>query len=236
MKINVNYARRAGRESHGSENLSLAIETEPPPEVAQDREKLRAHVEHLFEEAKTRVEVDVGAVPPVRVLLAAAHRTRRNPGKDRPRDRRAGRLDAADARAEADLPELDADGVARRVEGPLQELVVGIERRHDLLHEKGIEVLPAVPPLDEVDGGGVVLPHAELVRDAAVGLGVRSTLRRERIEAPARTLLVLALEGDDVDELPPLRYIRCRHDTDPPLWFVGCAGSIDVATAAPCRG
>ena len=61
MKIQVNYARKAGRENYGSENFSLAIETEPPAEVAQDREKLRLYVEQLFDECKARVEDQVVA-------------------------------------------------------------------------------------------------------------------------------------------------------------------------------
>jgi hypothetical protein len=59
VKIQVNYARKAGRENYGSENFSLAIETEPPAEVAQDREKLRLYVEQLFDECKARVEDQV---------------------------------------------------------------------------------------------------------------------------------------------------------------------------------
>jgi hypothetical protein len=61
VKINVNYARKAGRENYGSENFSLAIETEPPPEIAQDREKLRGYVEALFDEVKARVEDQIVA-------------------------------------------------------------------------------------------------------------------------------------------------------------------------------
>ena len=59
MKVHVNYARKAGRENYGSENFSLALETEPPPDVASDREKLRGYIEALFAECKARVEDQV---------------------------------------------------------------------------------------------------------------------------------------------------------------------------------
>jgi len=61
LKVNVNYARKLGLSNYGSENFSLAIETEPPPEVAQDKDRLRAYVEALFGEVKARVEDQVVA-------------------------------------------------------------------------------------------------------------------------------------------------------------------------------
>ena len=59
MKVNVNYARKAGRENYGSEGFSLAIEHEVPPEVAQDREKLGRFIASVFQEVKARVEEQV---------------------------------------------------------------------------------------------------------------------------------------------------------------------------------
>lgn len=60
-EIPVNSARKFGRENCGSDNDSVAIETEPPPEVAQDREKLRGYVEALFAEGKALVEDQIVA-------------------------------------------------------------------------------------------------------------------------------------------------------------------------------
>ena len=61
MRVNVNYARKLGMSNYGSENFSLAIETDAPPEVAQDKDRLRAYVQALFDEVKARVEDQVVA-------------------------------------------------------------------------------------------------------------------------------------------------------------------------------
>lgn len=57
MKVSVMFQKkRSGSEPYSSEGYHVALETEPPPEVAGDREKLANYVMALAAEAKARVE------------------------------------------------------------------------------------------------------------------------------------------------------------------------------------
>ncbi len=58
MKITANFHKKVpvpGIE-YGSQGYSCEIEIEPPPEVQQDKGKLRGYVERLFDECRARVE------------------------------------------------------------------------------------------------------------------------------------------------------------------------------------
>lgn len=62
MKISTTFTtKNPGRSEYSSEGFHLSIESEPPPEVAQDREKLRAYIEALFTEVRARVEDQVAS-------------------------------------------------------------------------------------------------------------------------------------------------------------------------------
>lgn len=65
MKVAVTFTKKSpGPEEYSSQGYHLTIETEPPAEIAQDREKLRLYVEELFAETKARVEDQVAASRP----------------------------------------------------------------------------------------------------------------------------------------------------------------------------
>jgi hypothetical protein len=86
VKVHVNFARKVGRDNYGSENFSVAIESEPPDEVAHDREKLRGYVEELFIECKARVEDQIvlaGEREPVQPQPVAAENGSRRPPASR---------------------------------------------------------------------------------------------------------------------------------------------------------
>lgn len=65
MKISANFHKKIpvpGIE-YGSQGYSCEIEIEPPPEVQQDRDKLRTYVERLFAECRSRVEDQLARIP-----------------------------------------------------------------------------------------------------------------------------------------------------------------------------
>jgi hypothetical protein len=79
MKVHCVYGRKVGREGYGSETFSVSIESEPPAEVAQDRERLRKYMEEVFADAKARVEDQV---------VLAGEREPSGPGTASPSSRR----------------------------------------------------------------------------------------------------------------------------------------------------
>ena len=57
MRINVQFQKKvSGSEPYSSEGYHVSLETEPPPDVAGDREKLANYVMALAAEAKARLE------------------------------------------------------------------------------------------------------------------------------------------------------------------------------------
>ena len=57
MKVSVMFQKKvSGSEPYSSEGYHVALETEPPPEVSSDREKLANYVMALAAEARARVE------------------------------------------------------------------------------------------------------------------------------------------------------------------------------------
>ena len=65
MKIACTFTKKSpGPEEYSSQGFHLTIESEPPAEIAQDREKLRLYVEELFAECRARVDDQVAAARP----------------------------------------------------------------------------------------------------------------------------------------------------------------------------
>jgi hypothetical protein len=81
MRITVQYGEKVpGDEEFSSKQHSVAIDLEPPPEVAQDKEKLRAYVESMTAEVKARVQSALrkAAEPPRRATERAPSRATPN--------------------------------------------------------------------------------------------------------------------------------------------------------------
>src|SRR5262245_31981149 len=56
-KVSVMFMRKeSGSEPYSSEGYHVALETEPPPEVASDRQRLANYIMALASEARARVE------------------------------------------------------------------------------------------------------------------------------------------------------------------------------------
>ena len=84
MKVAVTFTKKVPTpEEYSSQGYHLTIETEPPREVAQDREKLRGYVEQMFAECRARVDDQVARGRPARAEARPApvrNTTRRPPG------------------------------------------------------------------------------------------------------------------------------------------------------------
>lgn len=92
MRVTVQYGLKVpGDEDYSSRQHSVAIELEPPPEVAQDKEKLAAYLASITAEVRARVEAEIGVrgtrtAPPPRPLRASATSVSRSvPGRAAPR-------------------------------------------------------------------------------------------------------------------------------------------------------
>jgi hypothetical protein len=67
MRITVQHALKIpAEEEYSSRQHSIAIELEPPPEVAQDKEKLRVYIDSMTAEVRQRVEQALGRPRPER--------------------------------------------------------------------------------------------------------------------------------------------------------------------------
>lgn len=87
MKVSVMFQKKvSGSEPYSSEGYHVVLETEPPPEVAGDREKLASYLMALAAEANARVEeaLSIGRVEqqerePVEVAPPAVRTPRGSP-------------------------------------------------------------------------------------------------------------------------------------------------------------
>ena len=85
MRISVQFQKKVkGDEEYSSLSYNVGFETEPPPEIAQDRERLKQYARELFAEAKARVEEQIeqhraSGAAETRAEPVAAAESRRGP-------------------------------------------------------------------------------------------------------------------------------------------------------------
>jgi hypothetical protein len=100
MKVSVLFQKKvSGSEPYSSEGYHVALETEPPPEIASDRQRLATYVMALAAEARARVEealangrVEQQEREPISAVRPAASPSRSAPrGVASPRTPPAGR-------------------------------------------------------------------------------------------------------------------------------------------------
>ena len=107
---------------------------------------------------------------------------------------------------------MDPQRVLRWIERLLEELVVHRQSRNDLLDQESIQILPAVPPLNDIDGLVRTLPEPEVVGDAVECERIRPAVLGKRFETSCGVGSILAVKSDDMDECPVVLWMIRAQD------------------------